>query len=163
MAILLDLGVAAPHQNYDVTSRASNDAGFFKILTHVFSYPNAPFCQVIAKSEQVGFFWYTLIYSLARPEVSFNGELNTLFTERLTFFVTYPAFCFRRNQVFSKQNLIAIFRVPVKSNHNSWRNTIHSSKDMYDVLERPTLASRVPLFLLGHFPTNECEISDFCL
>ena len=32
-----------------------------------------------------------------------------------------------------------------------------------DLLERPTLASRVPLFLLGHFPTNECEISDFCL
>ena len=30
-------------------------------------------------------------------------------------------------------------------------------------LERPTLASRVPLFLLGHFLTNECEISDFCL
>ena len=30
-------------------------------------------------------------------------------------------------------------------------------------LERPTLASRVPLFLLGHFPTNECEISDFCV
>ena len=31
------------------------------------------------------------------------------------------------------------------------------------LLERPTLASRVPLFLLGHFLTNECEISDFCL
>ena len=31
------------------------------------------------------------------------------------------------------------------------------------LLERPTLASRVPLFLLGHFPTNECEISDFLL
>ena len=30
------------------------------------------------------------------------------------------------------------------------------------LLERPTLASRVPLFLLGHFLTNECEISDFC-
>ena len=30
-------------------------------------------------------------------------------------------------------------------------------------LERQTLASRVPLFLLVHFPTNECEISDFCL
>ena len=30
-------------------------------------------------------------------------------------------------------------------------------------LERPTLASRVPLFLLGHFTTNECEISNFCL
>ena len=29
--------------------------------------------------------------------------------------------------------------------------------------ERPTLALHVPLFLLGHFPTNECEISDFCL
>ena len=29
-------------------------------------------------------------------------------------------------------------------------------------LERPTLASRVPLFLLGHFLTNECETSDFC-
>ena len=32
-----------------------------------------------------------------------------------------------------------------------------------ELLERPTLASRVPLFSLGHFPTNECEISDFCL
>ena len=30
-------------------------------------------------------------------------------------------------------------------------------------LERSTLASRVSLFLLCHFPTNECEISDFCL
>ena len=27
----------------------------------------------------------------------------------------------------------------------------------------PTLASHIPLFLLGHFPTNECKISDFCL
>ena len=34
---------------------------------------------------------------------------------------------------------------------------------LVDSLERPTLASRVPLFLLGHFQTNECEISDFCL
>ena len=30
-------------------------------------------------------------------------------------------------------------------------------------LERPTLASRVPLILLSHFSNNECEISDFCL
>ena len=30
-------------------------------------------------------------------------------------------------------------------------------------LERPTLASRVALVLRDHFPTNECEISDFCL
>ena len=31
------------------------------------------------------------------------------------------------------------------------------------LLERPTLESRVPLFLLGHFQTNEGKISDFCL
>ena len=31
------------------------------------------------------------------------------------------------------------------------------------IIGKPTLASRVPLFLLGDFPTNECEISDFCL
>ena len=31
------------------------------------------------------------------------------------------------------------------------------------LIERPTFASPVPLFLLGHFPANECEISDFCL
>ena len=30
-------------------------------------------------------------------------------------------------------------------------------------LEQPTLALRVPLILLGHFPTNECEELDFCL
>ena len=33
----------------------------------------------------------------------------------------------------------------------------------YLLVERPTLASRVPVFLFGHFPTNECEISNFCL
>ena len=33
----------------------------------------------------------------------------------------------------------------------------------YLLLARPTLASHVSLFLLGHFPTNECKISDFCL
>ena len=64
MAILVDFGVAAPHQNYEVTSRVSNDADFKKTFTHVFSHPNAPFCQVIAKSEQVGFFWYTLLYMI---------------------------------------------------------------------------------------------------
>ena len=41
-------------------------------------------------------------------------------------------------------------------------NTITAFKAILS-LERPTLASRVPLFLLGHFLTNECEISDFCL
>ena len=62
----LDFGVAAPHQNYDVTSKALNNAGFFLILTHVVSHPNAPICQVIAKSEQVGFF---LIYPIAQPKL----------------------------------------------------------------------------------------------
>ena len=56
MAILVDFGVATPHQNYDVTSRASNDAGFKKNFNTRVSHPNAPFCQVIAKSEQVVFF-----------------------------------------------------------------------------------------------------------
>ena len=28
-------------------------------------------------------------------------------------------------------------------------------------LEQPTLALRVPLFLLRHFQTDECEVSDF--
>ena len=56
MVVLLKFGVAALHQNYEVTSRASNDAGFFKILTHVFSHPNSPFCQVITKLKQIGFF-----------------------------------------------------------------------------------------------------------
>ena len=56
MAILLNFGVAAPNQNYDVTFRASNKVGFKNILTHMFSHPNAPLCQVIAKLEQVGFF-----------------------------------------------------------------------------------------------------------
>ena len=40
---------------------------------------------------------------------------------------------------------------------------LYTQKIILGELERPTLASRVPLFLLGHFLTNECEISDFCL
>ena len=60
MAVLLDFGVVAPLQNYDNTSRASNDVGFFfLILTQVFSHPNAPFCQVIAKLKKVCFFFGT--------------------------------------------------------------------------------------------------------
>ena len=39
----------------------------------------------------------------------------------------------------------------------------HIKSNIRSLLERLALASRVPLFLLGHFPTNECEISDFCL
>ena len=31
---------------------------------------------------------------------------------------------------------------------------------LHGIIERPTLASRVFLFLLGYFQTNECEISD---
>ena len=37
----------------------------------------------------------------------------------------------------------------------SWRVAV--------LLERPTFVLCVPLSLLGRFPTNECEVSDFCL
>ena len=51
MAILVDFGVAAPHQNYDVTSRASNDAGFFKnFSTRVFS----PKCTILPSYSKIG-------------------------------------------------------------------------------------------------------------
>ena len=51
MAILVDFEVAAPHQNYDVTSRASNDAGFFKnFSTRVFS----PKCTILPSYSKVG-------------------------------------------------------------------------------------------------------------
>ena len=36
-------------------------------------------------------------------------------------------------------------------------------KNVYWNDRRSRVASRVPLFLLDHFPTNESEISDFCL
>ena len=51
MAILVDFGVAAPHQNYDVTSRASNDAGFFlNFSTLVFS----PKCTILPSYSKIG-------------------------------------------------------------------------------------------------------------
>ena len=51
MAVLVDLGVAAPHQNYDVTSRASNDAGFLKnFSTRVFS----PKCTILPSYSKIG-------------------------------------------------------------------------------------------------------------
>ena len=62
MAILLNFGVAAPLQNYDVTSRASNDARFKKKFnTRVFS-PKCTIMPSLAKCEQVVFFWYSLMY-----------------------------------------------------------------------------------------------------
>ena len=42
-------------------------------------------------------------------------------------------------------------------------SSLYKHFDSLCLLERPTFASRVPLFLLGNFPTNECEVSDFCL
>ena len=44
------------------------------------------------------------------------------------------------------------------------RGTLHfdDPKLFQNLLERPTLASRIFLFLLGYFQTSECEISDFC-
>ena len=51
MAILLDFGGAAPHRNYDVTSRASNDAGFKKnFTTRVFS----PKCTILPSYSKIG-------------------------------------------------------------------------------------------------------------
>ena len=50
MAVLVDLGVAASHQNYDVTSRASNDAGFLKnFSTRVFS----PKCTILPSYSKI--------------------------------------------------------------------------------------------------------------
>ena len=58
MAILLEFGVAAPHQNYDVTSRASNDAGFLKnFITQVFS-PKCTILPSCSKIEAGWIFWY---------------------------------------------------------------------------------------------------------
>ena len=36
-------------------------------------------------------------------------------------------------------------------------------EQFYHYLERLTPASRVSLFLLGHFQTNEYKVADFCL
>ena len=50
MAILLDFGVAALHQNYDVNSRASNDAGIFlNFSTRVFS----PKCTILPSYSKI--------------------------------------------------------------------------------------------------------------
>ena len=51
MAILVDFGGAAPHQNNDVTSRASNNAGFLKNFnTRVFS----PECTILPSYSKIG-------------------------------------------------------------------------------------------------------------
>ena len=51
MAILVDFGVAAPHQNYDVTSRASKALDFFKnFSTRVFS----PKCTILPSYSKIG-------------------------------------------------------------------------------------------------------------
>ena len=64
MAILEDFGVAAPHQNYDVTSRASNDAGFFKnFSTRVFS----PNCTILPSCSKIGVGRVFLVHPYAVP------------------------------------------------------------------------------------------------
>ena len=51
MAILVDFGVAAPQQNYYVTSGASNDAGFFfNFNARVFS----PKCTILPTYSKIG-------------------------------------------------------------------------------------------------------------
>ena len=55
----------------------------------------------------------------------FKGKFNTVFTKRLTFFVVYPAFFVRSIRLSQKQNLLVVFRVPLKiSNNDSWSNAI---------------------------------------
>ena len=63
---------------------------FFEVLTQVFSHPNAPFCLVIVKSEQVVFFfWYTLIKNTTSTSViaafskilKQSGHFSTLQTD----------------------------------------------------------------------------------
>ena len=52
-------GVAAPHQNYDVTSRASNDAGFLKNFnTRVFS----PKCTIPPSYSKIGAGRFVLVH-----------------------------------------------------------------------------------------------------
>ena len=59
MAILLDFGVAAPLQNYDVTFGASNDVGFFKkFTTRVFS----PNCTILPSYSKIGAGWVFLVH-----------------------------------------------------------------------------------------------------
>ena len=50
MATLLDFGVAAPHRNYDVTSRASNDVEFSKNFSkRIFS----PKCTILPSYSKI--------------------------------------------------------------------------------------------------------------
>ena len=59
MAILLEFGVAAPHQNYDVTSRAPNDAGFLKnFITRVFSSK----CTILLSCSKIGTDCFFLVH-----------------------------------------------------------------------------------------------------
>ena len=59
MTILLDFGVAAPHQNYDVTSRASNDVGFLKNFnTRVFSLK----CTILPSYSKIGVGRFFLVH-----------------------------------------------------------------------------------------------------
>ena len=79
MAILLNFWLSAPLQNYDITSRASNNAKFKKNFKHEFSHLNAPFCQGIAELEQVVFFWYNQVFSIRDYCIAFYQHAHTVF------------------------------------------------------------------------------------
>ena len=58
------------------------------------------------------------------------------------------------------------YRTLRTTRENNKKNSLFCISKIFEggvLLERPTIASRVSLFLLGHFQTNECEILDFCL
>ena len=76
MAILLNFGVAAPLQNYDVTSRASNDAGFcLNFNTRVFS-PKYTILPSLEEWEQIVVF-FGIIYNIHMIGIL----INTLMAE----------------------------------------------------------------------------------
>ena len=82
MAILLNFWVAAPLQNYDVTSRASNDAGFLKnFYTRVFS-PKYTILPSYSKMGADRLFFFGTIYN-----IHMIGIINTLMAE--SYFIFY--------------------------------------------------------------------------
>ena len=103
-----------------------------------------PICFVCSseKSENRHFRFNCAIYSNLSPQ---RRQETLLKAERCLN-------CYQRHKVKDCKQ-------PCKCKHCGARNIQKHATS----LERSTLASHVPLFLLDHFPTNECEISNFCL
>ena len=66
-----------------------------------------------------------------------------------------------QNDALTELRKISIVK---KQTKKKFTNSLHLENPGFTLsLERRTLASSVPLFLLGYFLTNECQILDFCL